>query len=650
MTARVLRPVITFTTVTAVLIAALAVYAFLTAGTSHADSVYQPTTTSKYCNALPGTFPDAALAGVPGCAENLATSAAADYYTELDMPGTNLNFSSVVTFAPAGTTITAGTAITTGAKIGGLESLTNLGLANGPCNSALTVDFVFYNVALPDNPGTPRSSTNIAFPQAEGSTDRFGHWKVGSVAGVGDPAPGTPPRATGTSIAIVNYPSYLLDLFDPDFIPGVGDGAADPIVPKAVYGGLTQVAGNWVPLYFAQFEATGVNSLAGLPSPLGILDPDMGKPSVSVLNDPTAVAASPSTITDFCTPLNVKTMLLGTAIGSAARATNPATGGTQFVIQYNASLRDTDQDGWENDIDACPLNVDAGNPRTPASGDADSDGLPDSCDPNDATPLLDPNYNDTDADGFQNRQDNCPLVANAGAAQANAEELGAGAAADDGPHSDAIGSPCDSESGAITVIQNRSSGTWTISITLADATPNGRYHVVSNHIAKCFDSGPEVDVDVDGYCAAQDGGGESGGCAPSCAVRHTAWSGATHPMLQTDTDSDGFADTFETYMGTDPTKSCAATPVPPTTTGSANDETIDNWPLDFNDDRLASLTDVTTYSSRFGKAVDVPPATKRWDLTGDGLVSLPDVTKFSAPFGHRCGQGEGGFPGPFVQQ
>lgn len=655
MTARVLRPVITFSAVTAVLMAALAVYAFMTTGPTSADSTYNPITSAKYCNELT-PFSDVTLQGTAGCAENLTAGATADYYTRLDMTsGSDLNFANVVTFAPNSTTITDGNDLREGAKVGGLRSLTNLGFANSSCNSPLTIDFIFYNVDLPDNMADPRASSNIAFPRPQGASNRFGGWQVGSEPpALGGTSPGVT-DADGTSIAIVNYPSYLLDLFDADFVAGVdGGNTIKPIVPLAVYGGLHNVSGTMVPLYFAQFASTGSRSLAGLPSPFTLMDPDMGQPSVSVLNDPTAVNASPSSITDFCTPLDVRTMLLGTTTGGVGgttntRATNPAAG-TQFVVQYNASLRDTDQDGYENALDACPFTVDAGNPRILGSGDADSDGLPDACDPDDATSVIDPNYQDTDADAFQNRQDNCPFTSNVTQTE---DELGT-AAPDDGVRTDGIGDACDSEHAPITVVQNRSGGTWTITITFSDTIGNGRYHEKTNLVAKCFGTGgPGTDVDGDGYCAAQDGGGESGACAstvpPSCTVRHAAWAGA-HPGLQTDTDGDSFSDALETYMGTDPVQPCAATPVPPTTAGFVNDETIDNYPMDFNDDRLVNILDVGTYSSRFGKPVNAAGVTTRHDLNSDGLVSILDVGKFSAPFGKRCGAGTAGMPGPFAQQ
>ncbi len=645
MTARVLRPAITASTVIAVLVAALAVYAFLTVGTTHADSTYNPVSNVKFCNAMPASFPDPDIAGVPACAENLATGAAADNTNFLTYPSGDLNFSNVVTLAPGTVSINAGTPAAVGTKIGGLHSDTTLGLLNGACSSLVPVNFVFYNVALPDHPLDPRStggspeagfadangtgaSTNIAFPQPQGTNDRFAFWHVGAQS-TGIPADAvtyTGSQASGTNIAIHNYPSYLLDIFDPDWVPGVSDGPAKPLLPKAVYGGISSVTGTAVPLFFAQFSAGGLSTM---PAPLGLLTMAMGQPSVSVLNDPSASVASTSSITDFCTPLAITTTLLGTSVtGGNVRATNPGAAATIYTQQYNASLRDLDQDGIENALDTCPTIPDASHdPRNPANpSDTDADGIGNSCDT-----IVNPGVPDQDGDTFQNRQDNCPLTANVTQAEA---EIAVGQA-DNGPRIDEIGDACDT--GSSTFFQNGLMNTVTLSPTIG----NGRTMVVTNVTAKCIGPGP--DADGDGYCLAQDTG------ADSIAVRHNAWGSglATSAM---DSDSDGFSDAVETYLGTDAEKSCAQTPVPPATGGLANDEAIDNWPFDFNDDRQAAIGDVSTYSSRFGKNVDVAPAAPRWDLNANGTIDIGDVSKFSSAFGKRCGQGTAGMPGPYVQQ
>lgn len=534
MTARVLRPAITFTTVVAVLAAALAVYAFISAGSARADSVFAPTTTVRMCNQLPTTYSlDQPIlnGGGLGCAETLTAGTATDFTVISDYPATNLNFSNVVTISPNAPTIVAGNPLA-----GGLRSATNLGVINSPCTTALIVDFYLYNVTLP-NAATRAAMTNIAWTQPEGTSDRFAIWRVDDGTHTSSPPVPADPEwadpsdtpitaanganADGTTLAIANYPSHLLDLFDPDFVVGVGDGALEPKIPLAAYGGLTKVAGTWVPLYFLVFPATGANSLSGgtpLPAPLGEISSSMGFPSVSVLTDPSAAIASPSTITDFCSALNVTTMLRSNV------HSNPAAG-TQMFLQYNASQRDTDQDGYENQIDTCPLNAaPAENPRNVLGvNDTDADGIMNSCDTN----APDAADEDVDNDGFSNRQDNCPQVAN----PLQTESEAGVAPADKGPRTDGIGDACDSEGGVITISQNKvdtsidGDSSASTSITMSDSVANGRYMTKTNVVPKCFSG---TDADGDGYCIAggptNDSATTDGGTGAACLTQDmTTW-------------------------------------------------------------------------------------------------------------------------------
>jgi len=662
MTARVLRPVITLTTVIGILVAAIAVYAFLTTGTTHADSTYNPTTGVKFCNDLPNPFPpDTSMNGGAGaCNENAEPATAGkitgghpNFTTTLDMVTGDLNFSSVVTFTPNVQTIAAGGAIAAGDKVGGLHSETRLGTLNQPCNVLFPVDFVFFNTALPNLAGAGGrvdTSTNITWAQPEGTSVRFGRWGAPGAgpiaAGGGDPVTTSGFGSLvgdGSNHAFQGYPHHLVNVFDRDTTV---DGGLDSLMPFAVYGGLTKVAGSeWVPLYFVQFAAGGL-STSGEPH-LAAFTAAEGQPSVSVLQDPSATVASPSTITDFCTPLSVTTMLLGASVpGGTNRLTNgPA--GTQFNEQYNASLRDTDQDSYENALDTCPLNVNAGNPRVSLSGDADNDGIDSSCDPTD---LGGPN--DNDGDGFDNRQDNCPLASNV--AQTETELVSAGAA-DKGPATDSIGDACDSEGGTINVIQNCSATCGTgVAITMSDSVQNGRYMTKTNTVPKCIEAALPIDQDVDGdgYCIAQDSA-DSGICAtqspPSCFTRHNQWTGATHPALQTDTDGDHQSDALESYVGTDPVQSCSQY-----TTN--NNEPMDNWMFDMNDNQTVNGQDSGPFAAPvfgsnivngpFGSTPSRPGV--RFDYNSDGQITGQDTGKFgvyspayiggtsSGPFNKSC--------------
>jgi hypothetical protein len=126
-----------------------------------------------------------------------------------------------------------------------VHELLTVGLANATCSTMTTRDVVLFNVALPDNVGNPSASTNLAYPQAPGTSDRFSKWKIGSPPGVTDPSGIVPgidaSHAGGSSVAIQGYPKYLLDAFG-------------GLVPQVVYGGLTKTQGEWAPLYLVQFQ------------------------------------------------------------------------------------------------------------------------------------------------------------------------------------------------------------------------------------------------------------------------------------------------------------------------------------------------------------------------------------------------------------
>ena len=633
MLGRMLFPAISTTRIGAVLFVALAAYAILGAETSHADSTYDPVTEARFCNAMDPTFVDPAIAGNPACAEDLSGGTAADFWTKLDMSSsTDLHFSDVTTFAPTGSTINNGSSITTGAKIGGYRLQVTVGLSNAICNVNLNVETVLYNVALPDDAADPRASTNIGWPRIDGATDRFGGWTGGvdgdhsanagagryATAGGGTPV-GSPPRADGSSVAVQNYPVWLLDMFDPDFTPGNfdagagpvtgSDGPLDPILPLAVYGGVTEVVGVWTPVYLAQFAPGALSSLGGAQA---LMNADMGWPSVAVSGDPTSVKASPSTITDFCTPLDVETLLLGTAIGGGTRATNPATAGTHFVTQRSTSLRDLDQDGFENAIDTCPTLL-SNDPRAPSGTDTEPDGI-DNIAGCDTTLVV---VADDDGDGVLNRGDNCPLVAN----PLNEDSEVSSAQADLGPRADAIGDACDS--GVVTVASQNGHGPFTV--TLSPAVANGRYHIVHNVIAKCF--GGLTDADGDGYCAGAGDTADTPG--PLGEARHAAWGGA-HPGTQMDTDGDGWSDALESYFGTDPVFACSAN------TG-ANNEPINHWPLDLNDDGKITVFDVVPFIPALSRYVgETPAATSNLDFKNDGRINTFDVVPFIPTLNRTC--------------
>lgn len=144
----------------------------------------------------------------------------------------------------------------------------------------------------------------------------------------------------------------------------------------------------------------------------------------------------------------------------------------------------------------------------------------------------------------------------------------------------------------------------------------------------------QVDRDADGIC---DPGAPSAGPAPGCTGSDNCpdWPNPTQalpswPIPTGDPDCDGFTTTAESFAGTDPARHCAATP-------TANDEPLpDLWPVDFNDDQKANLSDVLKYSPVFNTTGPGAPYSVRFDLNGDNHINLSDVLKFSPFFNQSC--------------
>jgi hypothetical protein len=168
------------------------------------------------------------------------------------------------------------------------------------------------------------------------------------------------------------------------------------------------VAGVMTIINFVIFEP-------GTPVPFfPAFDPALGYPAFAVLNDPLApLLISP--ITDFCSPLaTINTVFAetlddpdvpGSQAGFALR-TNPPADGTYVATSFVRSLWDADDDGIESNLDPCHYEPDTvWDPRAQnPAGDADKDGLPATCDPDDGK--FDMDYDD---DGFLNRHDLCPF-------------------------------------------------------------------------------------------------------------------------------------------------------------------------------------------------------------------------------------------------
>jgi hypothetical protein len=279
-----------------------------------------------------------------------------------------------------------------GAQIGTFSSKATLGLLNNPCNQVLPVPFKLFNATI-DRTGPTVEEKPV------GQDDRLSTMLDVDKNGIPD--------------AAEKWPTYLNDV-------AVKAGAnLDQLVARYVgtnpspdqkFGDITGLS---VVLNFLVFQpgATVSNKIT--------LDPALGYPSVTVLQDPTTLGSAGDPVNDFCAPLWTQSTLSGSINGTAYR-TNPPDG-VYDVVTWTQPAPDADGDGIENSLDPCPYtNSSAWDPRgakTQPGGDSDGDGIPDDCDPQPNEKSIWPSKNgmsnaDEDHDGWQNMGDNCPLDAN----------------------------------------------------------------------------------------------------------------------------------------------------------------------------------------------------------------------------------------------
>ena len=523
------------------------------------------------------------------------------------------NFSQLATFAPPDFDISpspghpdfnASTDPSLGSVVGVSANGATLGLVGNACNSDTTPDFVWYSATV--------DITDTVSPAAEGSTDRFANLKTdGNSDLLGD----------SNSLIVTQYPDFLNTLFDPGLNWPGGSTVSGPIQPLARYAGITFVANvQWVPLQIVifapgdlgSFDDTGATpaGIAGNAThPFAAWEDGHGYVSVVVLQDPTEVEDFPSSISDFCSPLTNRTLVLGTAsdgkVVQKTAAASTGTNQTHAFYLYSKSLRDADGDGIENLLDTCPwdANLDA-DPRVhaqdPSNAENPGDMIDSVCDPDDD--VNEGGVGDFDDDGYKNAQDNCPQVINGtvlsgntgGAGNINQKQdeqqsLYTSAAPDGGPRTDGIGNPCDSEGGG------------------NDAEADGAFlHDLLGH-AVCVDG---TDDDDDGWCAGSPTDNDDG--------NDTVHAGF-------DIDGDGFTagSGVEVTIGTNPVAYC------PGVAGSH-----DTWPPDFNASKKVDIIDVGFFRPVFNTSV--PPTSPRFDLDANGSISIIDVGAMRPVFNKKC--------------
>ncbi|MEO8458635.1 MAG: thrombospondin type 3 repeat-containing protein [Chloroflexota bacterium] len=379
--------------------------------------------------------------------ETPTAGASSDITSKLDIPQGDVNFAAFIAFIPQKWGVVTGDNVDVGAPVGSLDANSVLGLANGACNTALPVHFDMQNGSLNMNNTVSYNDEDDNNTADYADTDAAGYFK-----------------------SVSSYPDWLKRIFT-----DTGNPDGNPLQPIRRSTGITPVAGIPVILQFLVFPP-GTQIDPAIPH-----DASLGYPSVTVLQnigDESAVPA-PSIINDFCTPLSTINISGGTVKAPTGETPGPAEGakllvnpgdGTYKFNTFALGQRDADSDSYENSLDTCALTPNVGNPRITGDGDVDSDGLDASCDPNDS--ISGGTNSDQDGDGYQNRQDNCPLVAN-GQEQDNQKDSDL----------DQIGDACDP----------------------APTTPNGDYTVAQ----------PTVDVAVGA-------GGSGEGAAATCQGCWTA--------------------------------------------------------------------------------------------------------------------------------
>ncbi len=453
----------------------------------------------------------------PGANSNINTKFCIDFDPTCSLPDGDLsdsNFGATIAFTPEEFFVASEGDVDIGSWVIFLASQATLGLLGGPCSpSGLTPQFNMLN-----------ATTNINGPTVTFDDD------PGDPGDTGEVFEGTDSNvyAVGAQLpqGVTMYPAHLLRTF-----PG--------LQPRARLYGQTQVVGVDVALNFLVFD---------LPGPTGLqltddflIGPGMGYPSVTILQnaaDPDAAPVPGSAITDFCSPLQATTTTFGMS------QPNPQTGGgggkefrrnpdsdiTVNFIQFAASQRDADNDGFENSFDTCPWDTNLENPRLGgAAGDPDLDGIDSACDPAPSAvcgPGLDGPAGDCDNDGFPNRGDNCPLVPN-GEDQDNQADR----------DSDAIGDACDGVAGL-----GNPQG-------LGDPdVPDGHLHVQCIVNAVDIGAGGGNPPAADDYLCTEDGASIIGGggppptnTAPVCnGVEVTAFADTTTPSFSLNcSDADG---------------------------------------------------------------------------------------------------------------
>ncbi len=93
-----------------------------------------------------------------------------------------------------------------------------------------------------------------------------------------------------------------------------------------------------------------------------------------------------------------------------------------------------------------------------------------------------------------------------------------------------------------------------------------------------------------------------------------------------DSDCDGFSDSREAFLGTNPNQMC------PTGVGD------DVWPPDFNQNKLVNVGDYVSFNPHLFTRPGDPGYNVRWDLNQNDLINLSDYLTLNQFIFKRCDQ------------
>jgi len=468
-----------------------------------------------------------------------APGANSDIVTTFGVAVPESNFGFLTTFTPKDFFVAPDADVPDGSSGVFLKSQATLGLINGPCQpGGLEPKFDMMD-----------STTNISGPTV-GFNDIDGESPENSLGEIFEDDDGDT-LLNGVQM----YPDFLLNTFK--------DEGGSPLQPHARLWGSTNVVGVDVSLNFVIFPP-GTTFVSQTTGNVLRTDPNLGYPSVTILQnggDPTA-EPEPGPITDFCTPLQSETTTFGLADGAQHRG-NPAADGTYNFVLFAASMPDADNDGFENSFDTCPYDANLdGDPRGPADPERAGEGIDSACDPDPGTGqagvgLCGPGTgddflaSDCDADGYWNRADNCPLVAN-GEQQDNQRD-------GDG---DAIGAACDRNQGTrdghihvLCVISPVTVGAG------GDAPDSDQY--ICNETVVALDLNRNGTPDMDEGTGATDSDGDTvldaaDKCASTAAGAAVDGNGCS--KAQVDSDGDGVCNPLTTSTLCTGSDRCEGTP------------------------------------------------------------------------------------------